>query len=61
MVDNNNKSEELKLKEKENELRRKLLDMRFDLKLGRLSNTASIRETKKELARVLTSMRQNNG
>ncbi len=52
-------NEELKVEE--NKLRRQLLDMRFDLKLGRLSNTALIRKAKKKLARTLTSIRRNNG
>ena len=42
-------------------LRRQLLDMRFDLKLGKLLNTALIKKTKKDLARVLTLIRKNDG
>ena len=43
------------LKAKEQELRRKKMDLRFDLALGKLVNTAQMSDTKRELARVLTA------
>ena len=49
------------LKTEEQKLRRQLMDMRFDLKNGRLLNTASLKKTRRDLARLLTSMRQKNG
>lgn len=49
------------LKEQEGKLRRQLLDMRFDLKNGNLLNTAALKKTRKDLARLLTKARQNNG
>ncbi|MEI6806640.1 MAG: 50S ribosomal protein L29 [Myxococcaceae bacterium] len=48
-------------KQEESALRRQLLDMRFDLKNGKLTNTASLKKTRRDLARLLTLMRQNNG
>ena len=48
-------------KKEESALRRQLLDMRFDLKKGSLTNTASLKKTRRDLARLLTLMRQNNG
>lgn len=48
-------------KKEESALRRQLLDMRFDLKNGKLTNTASLKKTRRDLARLLTLMRQNNG
>lgn len=48
-------------KKEEGALRRQLLDMRFDLKNGKLLNTASLKKTRRDLARLLTLKRQNNG
>ncbi|MES2504763.1 MAG: 50S ribosomal protein L29 [Myxococcota bacterium] len=48
-------------KKEEDALRRQLLDMRFDLKNGKLLNTASLSKTRKDLARLLTLKRQKNG
>lgn len=45
----------------EQALRRQLLDMRFDLKNGRLTNTASLKKTRRDVARLLTLKRQKNG
>ncbi|MBH1989458.1 MAG: 50S ribosomal protein L29 [Myxococcaceae bacterium] len=42
-------------------LRKQLLEMRFDLKNGRLTNTASLKKTRRDIARILTLKRQNNG
>ncbi len=49
------------LKKEENTLRRQLLEMRFDLKNGKLFNTAALKKTRRDLARLLTLGRQNNG
>ena len=49
------------LKKEENTLRRQLLDMRFDLKNGKLLSTASLKKTRRDLARNLTLARRNNG
>ena len=43
------------LNAKEQELRRKKMDLRFDLALGKLVNTAQIGATKRDLARLLTA------
>ena len=43
------------LKEKKNEL----LNLRFQLAIGQLENTAAISECKKDIARIKTIMRQH--
>jgi large subunit ribosomal protein L29 len=58
------KAQELKklslqdLRKKEEELRRELLRLRFKKKVEGLPNIMSIRNTKRELARVLTIIRE---
>ncbi|MGB9873424.1 MAG: 50S ribosomal protein L29 [Hydrogenobacter sp.] len=46
------------LRKKEDELRRELLRLRFKKKVEGLPNIMSIRNTKRELARVLTIIRE---
>lgn len=46
------------LRKKEEELRRELLRLRFKKKVEGLPNIMSIRNTKRELARVLTIIRE---
>jgi large subunit ribosomal protein L29 len=46
------------LKEKLLELKKKLLNLRFQNKIGSLSNTAEIKKTKKNIARILTILRE---
>jgi large subunit ribosomal protein L29 len=46
------------LKEKLLELKKKLLNLRFQNKIGSLSNTAEIKKTKKDIARILTILRE---
>jgi len=58
------KAQELKklslqdLRKKEEDLRRELLRLRFKKKVEGLPNIMSIRNTKRELARVLTIIRE---
>ena len=40
------------------ELKRKLLNLRFQLASGQLQNTAEIGKTKRDIARVLTVLRE---
>jgi len=40
------------------ELKRKLLNLRFQLASGQLQNTAEIGKTKRDIARVLTLLRE---
>jgi ribosomal protein L29 len=42
-------------------LRKQLLDIRFDQRCGKLTNTAMIRKTRRDLARLLTLKRLSNG
>ena len=42
----------------ENELREQLRKMRFDNALGQLDDTSKIKKTRRELARVLTYLKQ---
>ena len=46
------------LKEKVLELKKKLFNLRFQNKIGSLSNTAEIKQTKKDIARILTILRE---
>ncbi len=40
------------------EWKRKLLNLRFQLATGQLTNTAEIKKTKKDIARALTILRE---
>jgi large subunit ribosomal protein L29 len=46
------------LEQKLGELKRKLLNLRFQLASGQLQNTAEIGKTKRDIARVLTILRE---
>ncbi|HWV37646.1 MAG TPA: 50S ribosomal protein L29 [Vulgatibacter sp.] len=46
------------LKAKVGELRAALFDLRMKLKTGRLDSTATLKDTKRELARVHTVLRE---
>ncbi len=46
------------LEQKERELRRELFNLKFRKATGQLDNTARLRLLKRDLARVLTSMRE---
>ncbi len=46
------------LKEKEKEIGQELFNLRFQKATGQLGNTAMIRQTKKDLARVKTILRE---
>jgi large subunit ribosomal protein L29 len=46
------------LKEKEREIGQELFNLRFQKATGQLGNTAMIRQTKKDLARVKTILRE---
>lgn len=46
------------LRQKLAEWKRKLLNLRFQLASGQLQNTAEIRKTKRDIARVLTILRE---
>ncbi len=46
------------LRQKERELRKELMDMRFQKSIGRLDNPAKYRQLKRDLARVLTVIRE---
>ncbi len=60
------KSSELRQKTKEElekllkENREKLRQLRFDLTAGKVKNVREIRKTKKEIARILTLLREKN-
>jgi len=43
------------------DLREKLRQLRFDLVSGKVKNVKEIREVKKDIARILTFLRQNLG
>jgi len=45
---------------KEEELRKTLFNLRIQKATGQLTNTALIRQTKRDLARVLTVIRERN-
>lgn len=46
------------LVEKEGQLKKQLMQLRFDAKLGKLEKHASIREVRRDIARVLTVLNQ---
>ncbi len=46
------------LRQKEAELRRKLFTLRFQIKTGQQDNTALLKETKRDIARILTILRE---
>lgn len=58
------KAKELRKKAKEElekmliEKRKRLLQLRFDLKAGKVKNIREIRETKKDIARILTILKE---
>jgi len=49
---------EEELEQKESELKRKLFNLRFQRSTGELDNTAEIKRTKKDIARVKTIKRE---
>jgi len=46
------------LREKVRELKRKLLNLRFQIAMNRQENTAALTETKRDIARALTILRE---
>ena len=46
------------LRQKEKEIRKELMEMRFQKSIGRLDNPAKYRQLKRDLARVLTVIRE---
>ncbi len=46
------------LTEKEGQLKKQLMQFRFDAKLGKLEKHSTIREVRRDIARVLTVMNQ---
>ncbi len=46
------------LRRRVQEWKRKLLNLRFQLASGQLTNTAEIKKTKKDIARALTILRE---
>ena len=46
------------LKEKEKELRKKLMELRFQNSVGTLDKPSEIRKTKKDIARILRVLRE---
>ena len=46
------------LKEKVIELKKKLFNLRFQNKIGSLSKNSEIKQTKKDIARILTIIRE---
>lgn len=47
------------LAEKEQELKQELFNLRFQLATGRIENPMRIRQTRRDIARVKTALRQN--
>ena len=47
-----------KLLDREKELKEQLFNLRFQLATGQLENTASLRQVRKDIARVKTVLRQ---
>ena len=47
-----------KLLDRENELKEQLFNLRFQLATGQLENTASLKQVRKDIARVKTVLRQ---
>jgi|YNPNPStandDraft_1061719.scaffolds.fasta_scaffold01542_5 large subunit ribosomal protein L29 len=48
---------EAELRQKATELKQEIFNLKFQLRAGQLLNSAAIRNTKRDLARVLTVMR----
>jgi large subunit ribosomal protein L29 len=46
------------LRQQEAELRRKLFTLRFQIATGQQDNTAALKETKRDIARILTILRE---
>jgi large subunit ribosomal protein L29 len=46
------------LKDKANQLRKELMQFRFQQKTGKLEKQSSIRDTKRDIARILTAISQ---
>lgn len=46
------------LRDREEELKRKLLNLRFQVATDRQDNTAALRETRREIARIKTILRE---
>ncbi|BAT72214.1 large subunit ribosomal protein L29 [Thermosulfidibacter takaii ABI70S6] len=46
------------LRQKEKEIRKELMELRFQKSIGRLDNPAKYRQLKRDLARVLTVIRE---
>lgn len=46
------------LRQKEAELKRKLFTLRFQVAMGQQDNTAALRETRRDIARVKTVLRE---
>lgn len=49
-----------KLKDKLNELKKELFNLRFQKEAGQLENTAMLSNIKKDIARIYTIAKQNN-
>ena len=47
-----------KLLDREKELKEQLFNLRFELATGQLENTASLKQVRKDIARVKTVLRQ---
>lgn len=48
----------LELREEEKSLREEIARLRFDLSLGKLKDTNMVKKKRKDLARILTEVRQ---
>ncbi len=46
------------LVEKEGQLKKQLMQLRFDAKLGKLEKQSNVRQVRRDIARVLTVMNQ---
>ena len=46
------------LREKEAELKRKLFTLRFQIAMGQQDNTAAVKQTKRDIARIKTILRE---
>ncbi|HCM42480.1 MAG TPA: 50S ribosomal protein L29 [Candidatus Omnitrophica bacterium] len=57
VADFQNLTEE-ELVEKEGQLKKQLMQLRFDAKLGKLEKHSTIRDLRRDIARVLTVMNQ---
>ena len=57
VADFQNLSQE-ELTEKEGQLKKQLMQLRFDAKLGKLEKHSTIKEMRRDIARVLTVMNQ---